>query len=105
MMHHQRYVMISWNVLMRISVRYFLYRTLSVRYEIYPAHFPFDLRCQSGVCNSCNIDTSNLPDMYAQSPRPEGIHIRQITSAYMLQLICNIALWRAEVSSSQKSQS
>ena len=28
MMHHQRYVMISWNVLMRISVRYFLYRTL-----------------------------------------------------------------------------
>ena len=37
---------------------------------------------------------SDLPDMYAQSlratgPRAEGIHIRQITSAYMLQLICN----------------
>ena len=22
---------------------------LGVRYEIYPAHFPFDLRCQSGI--------------------------------------------------------
>ena len=38
--------------------------------------------------NSCNIGTSDLPDMYAQSPRAtdpraEGIHIRQITSAYV----------------------
>ena len=36
----------------------------------------------------CNIGTSDLPDMYAQSlravgPRAEGIHIRQITPAYV----------------------
>ena len=46
--------------------------------------------------------TSDLPDMYAQSPRTagpraEGIHIRQ-SQVPMLQLICNIALWQAEVS-------
>ena len=35
------------------------------------------------VANSCNIGISDLPDMYAQSPRAEGIHIRQITSAYV----------------------
>ena len=40
------------------------------------------------ICNSCNIGTSDLPDMYAQSPRAagpraKGIHIRQITSAYV----------------------
>ena len=45
---------------MRISVRYFLYRTLNcalffyiahlgVRYEIYALAFPFDLRCQSVI--------------------------------------------------------
>ena len=44
--------------------------------------------CMYVVCNSCNIGTSDLPDMYAQSlraagPRAEGIHIRQITSAYV----------------------
>ena len=38
--------------------------------------------------NSCNIGKSDLPDMYAQSPRAaglraEGIHIREITSAYV----------------------
>jgi len=27
------------------------------------------------------MDTSDLPDMYAQSPRAAGIHIRQIKSA------------------------
>ena len=32
---------------------------------------------------SCNIGTCDLPDMYAQSPRAKGIHIRQITSAYV----------------------
>ena len=32
------------------------------------------------------MGTSALPDMYAQSPRAEGIHIRQSTSAH-LQLI------------------
>ena len=40
------------------------------------------------ICNSCNIGTCDMPDMYAQSPRAagpraEGIHIRQITSAYV----------------------
>ena len=35
------------------------------------------------LCNSCNIGTSDLSDMYAQSPRAEGIHIRQIMSAYV----------------------
>ena len=40
------------------------------------------------VCNSYNIGMSDLPDMYAQNLRAaglkaEGIHIRQITSAYV----------------------
>ena len=35
------------------------------------------------VCNNCNIGMSDLPDMYVQSLRAEGIHIRQITSAYV----------------------
>ena len=39
--------------------------------------------------DSCNMGTSDLPDMYAQSPRAAGlraesIHIRQITSAYVI---------------------
>ena len=39
--------------------------------------------------NSCNIGVSDLPDMYTQSPRAaglraEGIHIRQIMSAYVI---------------------
>ena len=32
---------------------------------------------------SCNIGTCDLPDMYALSPRALGIHIRQITRAYV----------------------
>ena len=56
---------------------------------------------KSSVCNSCNIGTSDLPDMYAQSPRA---YISGKSRVPMLQPICNIALWRAEVSSSQKSQ-
>ena len=35
------------------------------------------------ICNSCNMGTRDLPDMYAQSPRAEGIHIRQITRAHV----------------------
>ena len=60
---------------MRISVQYFLYGTLvcnifcithlGVQYEIHPLTVPFDLRCQSGICNSCNMGTRDLPDMYA----------------------------------------
>ena len=36
-----------------------------------------------GLCDSCNMGMSDLPDMYAQSPRAEGIHIRQIISAHV----------------------
>ena len=32
---------------------------------------------------SCNMGTSDLPDMYSQSPRAAGMHIKQITSAYV----------------------
>ena len=40
------------------------------------------------LCNSYNMGTSSLPDMYARSPRAaglraEGIHIRQSTSAHV----------------------
>ena len=35
------------------------------------------------ICNSCNMVMNDSPDMYAQSPRAEGIHIRQITSAHV----------------------
>ena len=35
------------------------------------------------LCNSCNMGTRDLPDMYAQSPRAEGIHIRQIMRAHV----------------------
>ena len=47
---------------------------------------------------SCNMGTSDLPDMYAQSliglpdmyaqsPRTEGIHIRQITRAHVTAIM------------------
>jgi len=35
------------------------------------------------ICNMCTCD---LPDMYSQGPKAEGIHIRQIPHA-MLQLL------------------
>ena len=38
---------------------------------------------------------SDLPDMYAQSPMA---YISGKSQVPMLQLICNIALWQAEVS-------
>ena len=38
---------------------------------------------------SCNIGTRDLPDMYALSPRALGIHIRQITRAYVTTITCN----------------
>ena len=51
---------------------------------------------------------SDLPDMYAQSPRATGpraedIHIRQITSAYITTNMQHHP-WQAEVSSSQNSE-
>ena len=44
------------------------------------------------IFDSCNMGTSGLPDMYAQSPRAagpraEGIHIRQITSAHVTTIM------------------
>ena len=49
------------------------------------------------LCDSCNMDMSDLPNMYAQSPRDagpiaEGIHIRQITSAHVTTNIRNTFL-------------
>ena len=43
----------------------------------------FDVRCESVTCKSCNMGMRDFPDMYAQSPRAEGIHIRQITRAHV----------------------
>ena len=45
------------------------------------------------ACNSCNIGTSDLPDMYAQSLRAAGpkAYISGKSQVPMLQLICNIA--------------
>ena len=36
---------------------------LGVRYEIYPAHFPFDLRCQSGIYAAKHVSICTLHDM------------------------------------------
>ena len=68
-MHRQRYVIISRNVLMRISVRYFYVAHLGVQYEIYSVYFPYELRCQSGICISYNTGKSALPDIYSRCPR------------------------------------
>ena len=40
-----------------------------------------------GIFYSCNMGTSDLPDMYAQSPRAAGIGIRQITSAHVTTIM------------------
>ena len=42
--------------------------------------------------DSCNMGTSDLPDMYAQilraaGPRDEGIQIRQITNAHVTTIM------------------
>ena len=39
---------------------------------------------------SCDIGTRDLPDMYALSPRALGIHIRQITCAYVTTITCTL---------------
>ena len=41
----------------------------------------------SYIFDSCNMGMSDLPDMYAQSPRAEGIHIRQIKSAHVTTIM------------------
>ena len=35
------------------------------------------------VHNSCNMDTSGLPDIYTLSPRALGVYIRQTTRAHV----------------------
>ena len=35
----------------------------------------------------CNMAMRDLPDMYAQSPRAEGIHIRQITNGHVTSIM------------------
>ena len=52
-------------------------------YELCTMEFPFEVKSEHGTCNSCNMGMSDLPDMYARSPRAEGIHIRRITSAHV----------------------
>ena len=45
------------------------------------------------LCDSCNMDTSDLPDMYAQS-QAQGLraYIPGKSRVPMLQLICNTFL-------------
>ena len=49
-------------------------------------------------CNSCDVGMSDLPDMYAQSPRATGLKAKGILTYQanheypMLQLICNTFL-------------
>ena len=40
-----------------------------------------DKVCSCCIFYSCNIGMSDLPDMYAQSPRAMSIYVSQITSA------------------------
>ena len=47
----------------------------------------------SGICNSCNMGTRDLPDLYAQSPRAKGMHIRQITRAHDKSNMYHFWLW------------
>ena len=55
--------------------------------------FKFDMilsTCNNvSIRNSCNMGTSALPDMYAQSPRAEGIHIRHTYQAKHECPCCN----------------
>ena len=60
-------------------------------YEKYKLVNSLDLRCERGVCNSCNIGTSDLPDMYVA--RGLRAYISGKSRVPMLQLLCNIALW------------
>ena len=52
------------------------------------------IACVCNVCNSYNMGTSALPDVYARSsraagPRAEGIHISQKLNAHVLtNLLC-----------------
>ena len=43
------------------------------------------------VCNSCNMGTRDLPDMYARGPQARGLraYISGKSRVHMLQVICN----------------
>ena len=42
-------------------------------------------------CNSCNMGTRDLPDMYARGPQARGLraYISGKSRVHMLQVICN----------------
>ena len=46
--------------------------------QITPAHV---------TCNGCNMAMRDLPDMYARSPRAEGIHIGQIINGHVTSIM------------------
>ena len=41
----------------------------------------------AGICDGCNMAMGDLPDMYALSPRAEGVHIRQITNSHVTSIM------------------
>ena len=43
-----------------------------------------------GACNRFNMAMGDLPDMYAQGPRAEGIHIRQITNGHVASIMYHL---------------
>ena len=47
------------------------------------------------ICIIYNMSTNALPDMYARSPRAEGIHIRQSTSAHVITSVTFLALLKS----------
>ena len=62
---------------------------LSGIHQICIPAFPFDPPTQSGTCNSCNMGTKDLPDMYARSPRAaslvpmlQPLHVELYNSSY-----------------------
>ena len=52
----------------------------------------FDLRCESGTCSSCDMGTSDLPEIYAQArghSQSASAYISGKSFVSMLQLICS----------------
>jgi len=46
-----------------------------VLYSIYAPSLPFEVRCESGICNSYTMARRDLPDIYALALGP---HIYQV---------------------------
>ena len=53
------------------------------------------------LCTSCNMDVRDLLDMYTQSLRAEGIHIRQGMNTHILSKVCTPVLLLAFYKSAQ----